>query len=87
MKKELKRVVGIVLVLTLVIASVIPFDANAYNVVPIDTTDQDDNATTLNGFKTDNVPVPYVDVVEYMNKVYAENNQFTLEAHGAVYIR
>ncbi len=82
MKKELKRVVGIVLVLTLVIASVIPFDANAYNVARIETTDQDNNATTLNGFKTDNVPVPYVDVVEYMNKVYAENNQFSLEAQG-----
>ena len=82
MKKELKRVVGIVLVLSLVIASVIPFDSNAYNVVPIDTTDQDGNATILNGFKTDNVPVPYVDVVDYMNKVYDENNQFTLEAQG-----
>lgn len=82
MKKELKRVVGVILVLTLVVASVVPFDANAYNVVPINTTDQDDNATTLNGFKTDNVPVPYVDVVEYMNKVYAEDNQFTLEAQG-----
>lgn len=74
MKKELKRVVGVILVLTLVVASVVPFNASAYNVVPIDTTDQDDNATTLNGFKTDTVPVPYVDVVDYMNKVYAEDN-------------
>ncbi len=82
MKKELKRVVGVILVLTLVVASVVPFDANAYNVVPIDTTDQDGNATILNGFKIDNVPVPYVDIVDYMNKVYAEDNQFTLEAQG-----
>ena len=84
MKKELKRVVGIVLVLTLVIASVIPFDANAYNVVPINTTDQDGKEISLNGFMDENgrVPVPYVNVVEYMNKVYAEDNQFTLEAQG-----
>ena len=80
MKKELKRVVGIVLVLTLVIASVIPFNASAYDA--IDTTDQDGNEILLKGITDNSVPVPYVDVVEYMNKVYAENNQFTLEDQG-----
>ena len=59
MKKELKRVVGIVLVLTLVIASVIPFNASAYNA--IDTTDQDGKEISLYGFMDENgrVPVPY----------------------------
>ena len=82
MKKELKRVVGIALVLALVIASVIPFNASAYNAIA--TTDQDGKEISLNGFMDENgrVPVPYVDVVDYMNKVYAENNQFTLEPQG-----
>lgn len=80
MKKELKRVVGIVLVLTLVIASVIPFNASAYDAIP--TTDQDGNEISLNGFTDAAVPVPYVNVVEYMNKVYAEDNQFNLEDQG-----
>ena len=37
----------------------------------------------ISGFMKDGVPVPYVDVVEYMNKVYDPENVFSLSSQGS----
>lgn len=37
----------------------------------------------ISGFMKDGVPVPYVDVVEYMNKVYDPGNVFSLSSQGS----
>ena len=81
MKRRFKSVITGVLTLTL--ASSVLTQAYAYDVVQIEGVDQDGKATTISGFMKDGVPVPYVDVVEYMNKVYDPENVFSLSSQGS----
>ena len=53
------------------------------NVTQLDVIDPDGNATTIDGFVKEGVPVPYVDAVEYMNKVYDPANEFSLSSNGS----
>ena len=82
MKKGFKRTVAIALSLALVIVSFVPLSASANDIVQYEGTDQDGKAMTISGFMKDGVPVPYVDVIEYMNKVYDANNVFSLSSQG-----
>ena len=56
--------------------------AGAYQVVQFKGVDPDGKDTTFSGFMKEGVPVPYVDVVEYMNKVYDPANVFSLSSQG-----
>ena len=44
--------------------------------------DPDGKDITFSGFMKEGVPVPYVDVVEYMNQVYDPANVFSLSSQG-----
>lgn len=57
-------------------------EAGAYQVVQFKGVDPDGKDTTFSGFMKEGVPVPYVDVVEYMNQVYDPANVFSLSSQG-----
>ena len=48
------------------------------DVVQLEVADQEGKAATISGFMKEGIPVHYVDVVEYMNKVYDSKNVFSL---------
>ena len=58
-------------------------ESHAYDVVQFEGMDQDGKSTTISGFMKEGIPVPYVDVVEYMNKVYDPKNVFSLSSEGS----
>ena len=76
MKRRFKSVITGLLTLTL--ASSVLTQAYAYDVVQLEVADQEGKAATISGFMKEGIPVPYVDVVEYMNKVYDSKNVFSL---------
>ena len=57
-------------------------EVGAYQVVQFKGVDPDGKDTTFSGFMKEGVPVPYVDVVEYMNQVYDPANVFSLSSQG-----
>ena len=80
MKRRFKSVITGLLTLTL--ASSVLTQAYAYDVVQLEVADQEGKAATISGFMKEGIPVPYVDVVEYMNKVYDSKNVFSLTSEG-----
>ena len=82
MKKGFKRAAAVALTLTLAAASVVPMRVYAYEVAQLEVVDQDSKAATISGFMKDGVPVPYVDVMEYLSQVYAPKNVFSLTEQG-----
>ncbi|ETP71023.1 periplasmic protease [Lachnospiraceae bacterium JC7] len=58
-------------------------ETGAYDVAQLEVVDPDGKASTISGFMKEGIPVPYVDVVEYMNKVYDTVNVFSLSSQGS----
>ena len=81
-----KRVISVVTVMAMVIGGTVTASAttNAENEFPVqfEGIDQDGNNTTFSGFMKEGVPVPFVDTIEYMNKVYSSENVFSLSSQG-----
>ncbi len=83
MKRRFKRVIAVALTLTLTIASSALMQAcGNNNVAQIEGIDPDGMAITISGFMQKDIPVPYVDIVEYMNIVYDSENTFSLSKQG-----
>ncbi len=82
MESKFKRLLASVLAVTLTVSSSMLMQACGYQTVQFEGTDPDGKAATFTGFMKEGVPVPYVDIVEYMNKVYDPKNVFSLSAQG-----
>ncbi len=81
MNKELKRLVGIITVLALVVTTIIPLQADADVVVPKTAYLYSENNTIqMSCIDDPNMPVPYVAVDEYFNNVYTI--PFTVSKQG-----
>ena len=71
MNKELKRLVGIITVLALVVTTIIPLQADADVVVQKTAyLYSEGNTTEMSCVDVEGMPVPYVAVDEYFNNVY-----------------
>ena len=56
---------------------------SAAKVSDLNLVDPDGKATTIHGFTKEGLPVPYVDLVEYMHTVYDPKNVFSLSSQGS----
>ena len=83
MKRVFRRGTAVVMALTLTITSSGFMQGCGSKTALLDIVDPDGNATTISGFMKEGIPVPYVDITEYMNKVYDPNNVFSLSSKGS----